>query len=565
MRPLLHWSPGQVAGWADLGLACDEEALVAESDGPAWQLWDNVNKFVCALDDADGGVVTAHNHRLTYDASTGEVHECPDGCLGGLPITRERFAALLLVASAFPPGTDIATTAFGLDSTDYETWAKRRSWDRLPDIDKEDGAEHPVDVRLEDDRRTAGWPRRGHDGRAQHTVDRDGREGYRSGKNLAPKGVFIGFDIHLATLLPEFGSPPVPHVTVSLVTAPAGSSKSAAGLAALDALNGLLQVSTVVNDRGYSHLRADTWALQLAARNIHTVFDLQSDQLGVHPGPIPGTIWVDGGLFTDALPAHLRKLGPFTLKMTKAERAALHARYDERIPYSFAYYGPADPVTGARRVRGPVLRGLLRCSNAPASLRLSRTRPRTHCPTPKKPIAGKKSEVPCGCSKSTTLQVDEHAWTKQIDVLWGTTKHAASYGRRPGIESVNADLKHNRGIHLHRGFTRVFGAAKNHALLVFAVVGVNVRHLRDWHARHLRRDPWMAAIGDTSDPDWAAVHAHRKRKPRHMALHERMRLGMVVKSPISARRNRRPKGANPTSSEPGTKVESSRSGPPPPG
>ncbi|MCZ4557912.1 hypothetical protein O4215_20325 [Rhodococcus maanshanensis] len=46
----------------------------------------------------------------------------------------------------------------------------------------------------------------------------------------------------------------------------------------------------------------------------------------------------------------------------------------------------------------------------------------------------------------------------------GTLAWEASYHRRPGIESVFADLKQNR-LHVHRGYFRGFGISR-YTLLV---------------------------------------------------------------------------------------------------
>ncbi|WP_444663591.1 hypothetical protein ACT17Q_15635 [Cellulomonas sp. CW35] len=72
-------------------------------------------------------------------------------------------------------------------------------------------------------------------------------------------------------------------------------------------------------------------------------------------------------------------------------------------------------------------------------------------------------------------------------------------GQRSGVEHINAEIKHNRGVKIVRNFTRVLGALKNHILLTFALIGANVRMLRDWHICRSMPDPWMELIGDTDD------------------------------------------------------------------
>ncbi|GAA3817006.1 hypothetical protein [Cellulomonas soli] len=493
------------------------------------QLWDNLDHFSTAMD-ADH-VVSAHNHDLVASTKTGEVEDCPTGCTGGRPITRELFAALLLHASSFPGGMTINTTVFALDSTDKETWAARQSWDKLPDIDQSAGAVRPEDegekVNSQDTFRTPGWPRLGYDGRAQHTVDLDAREGYRSGKNMRRKEVYIGFDEHIVTQVPEFGAGEIPHTALSLVTAPAGSDKAAAGILAVEALRAVgYDVQELLSDRGYTYLDAGKWANALRARDITQTFDLHKNQRGVRPGPIMGSIWVDGTLFTDAMPKHLRELPGFKLGLSTAEIIKLQGKYDQRIPYAFAPFGDVNTDRGTQRWRGPALRRLVRCVNDPESMRLGYDRPTTTCkPASVDPVTGKRV-VPCGCSRTVTVSLDEYARERQ-PLQFGTTIWHASYGRRSAIEALNSELRTHRGMNFRRDWCRVRGAARTHALVTFGLVGVNVRMLRDWYTTRGQADPWMVAIGDTTDPDFAAVHARRTAQPRGTSLHVRVTTGDI--------------------------------------
>lgn len=486
------------------------------------QLWDNLDHLTTALD--AGRVVTAHCHPLEVVRSTGELLDCPVACTGGRAITREVFASLLLNASAFPDGSACDTGVFAIDSTDKEAWAARRSWDRKPDVDTSSGAVRPEDegekVTSAETFSTPGWPRVGSDGRAQHTVDACAREGYRSGKNLRAKEVFCGYDVHIATPVPEFGSTPLPHTALAVVTAPAGSDKAAAGLLTLDALVAAGRVvREVLSDRGYTYLTAEKWATQLRARGIEQTLDLVKNQRGVRPGPVEHSIWVDGGLFSTALPERLRTLPGFSLNMTTEDKVRLTALYDERIAYAFAPFGDVDD-TGGQRYRGPALRGLVRCPNNPVSWRKGYDRPTLHCEPARVDARGKKV-VTCGCSRTVTVPFDLLARERQA-LLFGTTQWVASYGRRSAIESLNSELRTHRGMNFSRSWCRVRGAARNHALIAFGLIGVNVRKLRDWYTTRKQRDPWLVAIGDDTDPDFEAENAHRVRRPRRRALHERL-------------------------------------------
>ena len=463
----------------------------------------------------DGIVQTAHGHTW-LDRKTGELLPCPPGCTGGQALGPDEFAAALLKASA--AGVP-HTTSFALDSTDYETAAARRSWRKRPDV--VDEADAPDKASSTDDFATREFPVLGTDGRLQHSLDPDARGGYRSGKGLRPKETFLGYDLHITVPVPEPGAPPLPHVALGLVTAPAGAGKAEAGLRAVDALASTgTPVGTLLADRGYTYRKPEAWALHLVGRGITSIHDLHTQQLGVHPGPRPHTIWVDGSLYTSALPEHLRHLGGFSIGMTDQEKYDLQAKYEQRRPYQLDAV-PHGDRTGTMRFRGPALKKRLRCPNTPESMRAPYSVPTTSCPPrPPRDKDGKQSPPACGCGVTVVVDAEEQAWTRQR-APFGTTEWAALYGRRSGVEHFNAEIKHNRGVRIVRGFTRVHGAVKNHILLTFALIGANVRLLRDWHICRSAPDPWMGLIGDTDDPDWTTTHAQiKKRQKRKRALHE---------------------------------------------
>jgi hypothetical protein len=133
---------------------------------------------------------------------------------------------------------------------------------------------------------------------------------------------------------------------------------------------------------------------------------------------------------------------------------------------------------------------------------------------------GKRGEPVSGCGITVVVDAEEQAWTRQR-TPFGSSEWAALYGRRSSVEHINAEIKHNRGVKIVRHFTRVRGAIKNHILLTFALIGTNVRMLRDWHICRSVPDPWMELIGDADDPDWAVEHTRVKtRRKRKRAFHE---------------------------------------------
>lgn len=339
-----------------------------------------------------------------------------------------------------------------IDSTDGEAYARRRSHGRIADRDAPSNE--------------PGFPRLGADGRLRHTIDPDATTGYRSGKNLLPKSTFNGWDIHLATPVSEMGEESMAPLVTGVVLAPAGSYKADAGIALIDALTACWsRPATVLVDRGYSYLDSAAWALPLANRDIAQVFDLHTNQRLVRPGPIPGTIWVDGGLFSDALPESLRRLPPYTLKMTATDRALLAQRYDQRIPYAFSTQGRPNAQRATQRYRGPALASKVRCPNVPTSMRLDpSTRPTTAC-----------APSACACGTTVTLGPQDELGTRQR-ALWGTTAWKASYGRRSGVESANASARWHHG-RLDRGSVRLKGTTRTAIAYSFILAANNVRVL----------------------------------------------------------------------------------------
>ncbi|OLT19010.1 hypothetical protein BJF80_13205 [Serinicoccus sp. CUA-874] len=356
-----------------------------------------------------------------------------------------------------------------LDSTDYEAWSRRRSWASHMRADDAPGSLPEPDFEPPKKRAVnePGWPKPGHDGRLQHTVDPDARDGYRSGKNLARKGIFSGWDVHLATHIPEHGGQAEAALTQAVCLAPAGSYKAAAGVEVVDSLvRAGMAPETLLVDRGYSYAKQDAWALPLVERDVEQVFDLHPSQRGTRPGPINGTIWVDGGLFLDHLPKDLRDLPGYSLGMTATAKAQLAQTYDRRQPWAFTPMGGPHPERGTQRFRGPALAGRVRCVNISRSMRLNpASKPTTSC---------RKGET-CACGRTLTLAREEMAQLRQRD-LFGTTAWRASYGRRGGVESLNASLSEHHG-HLRRGSTRVLGTHRTGILLGFILAATNVRIL----------------------------------------------------------------------------------------
>lgn len=371
-----------------------------------------------------------------------------------------------LLAGSLPAGYDQHAHCVAIDSTDYETFARRRSWASRIDADPDAlPVEEPKTGRPRFTNEP-GWPRIGADKRRQHTVDPDARDGYRSGHNAQPGGVFCGYDLHLAVTCPDRHGQTAPLAILGMALDPAGDHKGRAGIGLIDTLrkpsNPAIpqKISEVLADRGYSYCKPHTWIQPLWARGIEPISDLHKNQRGTRPGPITGTVLIDGAIYSDAIPDHLRDLPGFPLGMRKRAKAQLHEQYDQRAQWAFTPHGKRQ-ATGRQRLKGPAVDRRVRCCNYPPSMRLPLDRPTTSC----------QPGVPCACGRTVTIDRDFYPGTQQR-LVWGGTTWAQSYHRRNRVESANAELKHHRQA-FRRGFTRVVGKTKTALLIAFAIVGVN--------------------------------------------------------------------------------------------
>ncbi len=353
-----------------------------------------------------------------------------------------------------------------------------------------------------------GWPLVGEDGRPQNSPDSQARDGYRSGHNGRAGDVYVGFELHLATQIPDVGGQPVPHLITGLTLTPAGSHRGHAAVRTVDGLTSTgYAITDLCADHGYSFCLADTFVLPMWARNIEVWSDLHPAQRGPRPGPIPGTVWIDGTLFGEALPQSMRDLTPPGQFATIDQAQESQAAFDRRRAFAFTPLTKRDK-DGYQRFKGPALAGLVRCVNLPRSMRLSHTRPTTAC----------SQGWECACSKTVTIGPDKSARERQPQP-WGTSDWAAAYHRRSAIESANAEAKTHR-LDIGRGFIRVFGTVRNTLLVAFAFAGMNVRMIQDWHAGRRLADPWAVYLSETDLGDGGGIIKETRTRRRTGTLTE---------------------------------------------
>lgn len=352
------------------------------------------------------------------------------------------------------------------DSTDYESWGRIRAfWNSTNDAaptNHEDSEAPPADSTAT--RRSRSWPVLCDDGRLQRTADPDARDGHRSARNNRSAGAFVGYDLTLLVNTRPLGHPdPLPGFIAGANLTSAGSHHAKAALEVVQRL--VKQGQTILDvaaDRAYNMARTEFWTTPLRRLGIDPIFDLASTQRGVGIGPVPGTLVIDGTVFTTAIPERLRKLPHPTFDMTSDERSELAHKYDERMV--FAYKPMTTPGdNGKTRYRGPVrpdvVNNPIRCPNHPHSMRAPQDRFTTDC-------SGGK----CGCSGTFTRDNDFMPNIRQR-TPYGTTAWNADYHRRNAVESANSNLR--RDYSFDRGYTRVFGRIKNAVLLGFLIFAHN--------------------------------------------------------------------------------------------
>lgn len=277
-----------------------------------------------------------------------------------LPFTLNTLATDIITASI--PEQIRPTTAFAIDGTDIETWSNSyKAYNR----------------------RAAGAPASDPDAGTGHRTPSQGQE-----------ELFFGHMAHLATDLPEFGytGDHVPLIR-ALVMAPNNEGvTSRAGIDLVDEIRAFTPVEHVIADRGYTYATADKWAAPLSERGIHQTLDLYPKQTGPQPGPanLPGTEFIDGGLFSTGMPDRLHRIKRIPRFQGVAGHLEQVALFDERARYAFRrvsenkdlWYGPAFP--GRERVR---------CRNWPASMGKLEL-PMTNC----------EPDKPCSCGARKTVR-----------------------------------------------------------------------------------------------------------------------------------------------------------------
>jgi len=138
------------------------------------------------------------------------------------------------------------------------------------------------------------------------------------------------------------------------------------------------------------------------------------------------------------------------------------------------------------------------------------------------PLSGCTPGEPCGCGLTVPVHRHEYQVVRQ-HLPWQSTVWFDSYGRRVGIESLNASIRGHRA-NINRGYIRVvglapvttllaFGLAPVTTLLVFGLAGMNTRILNAWYTSRGLPEPWATFLAEPSD-ERVPQREHRRYRPK---------------------------------------------------
>lgn len=415
------------------------------------------------------GVSVDHDHTVWVNADTGEIDPCPTSC-PALALTPEQIHSTIVQAGL--PTTFPRTPAVAIDGTDVESYYAAYPHDAL----------HP-------------------DGRI--CADREARWAKRTATNRRPTEFYVGFELHLATYIADEGTGnEVPLLCAGMALRPGVTDRIGAALALVDAVMSHGDVTEALFDRGYTMATGEHFARPLRNRGVEVVFDLHSSQRGTRPGPVPGTLWIDGSLYSAAIPTNLRQLEPPRIGQTSGDNARVRELFDAREPFRFTRHSRRNDALGTQRYKGPALAGHVRCPNTPASMRRSQDIPTTTC-TP---------GSACGCGITLTVPDTLHERDRQR-LPWQSTAWASSYHRRNRIESLNSKIRvHDANV--NHGFIRVRGLNPTALLLAFTLAAYNARELYRWHVAAGINEPWQSYLGEPIDDRPIGYTTRSRTKPR---------------------------------------------------
>ena len=356
----------------------------------------------------------------------------------GAPSGALQSACDVLLEASIPAAHKNSSAALAGDWTDAETWSRP--------------------------------PRHG----AIECADPEAAWGHRNSNLPGPKGeMFFGYYLSLAVMTREENRPPVPELVRRMTLAGCDHDPVRQLAAALLRMAGDgIPLGDVIDDSGYAHRDAQTWAVPLRNASAQLVQDLHPHDRGPK-GTHDGAIIANGNLYCPQTPRTLLELSPLP-PGAAGEQVAAHDQQTAELARHKLGRHAADDADGYHRVICPAAMGKIRCPLRPASMLLSRDRPEILTP-PQHPPA-------CCTQQTITVPPDVAAKTRQKHD-YPSADWRRSYTRRTSAERANSTIKDTATNNIARGWCRLLGLTPLTLWLTCALVVRNQRILTAWDTR----------------------------------------------------------------------------------
>ncbi|MGH9298185.1 MAG: hypothetical protein ACRDZP_09475 [Acidimicrobiales bacterium] len=350
-----------------------------------------------------------------------------------------------LVEASIPDAYRSASSSLAVDWTDHETWSR---------------------------------PRRRED--PQPANDPDASFGHA--KRNAPGAkdyLFFGYYAGVATMVNDEGGPVVPElIRRAFLHAPRvdPAAQMASRLRTLGE-SGVI-VGDVLADCGYSSREPVGFARPVRRAGGRLVMDLHPQDRG-QKGTFEGALLVNGGCYCPATPGPLLSLGPLP-RAASSEDKERHARSCRQLDeYRFAPLTRSDE-DGYVRMLCPAVAGKLRCPLRPDSMTASLERTT---------VLRVPEGIPERCCVQKTISIPPQVNEKTRQAYpYPSEAHAVSYARRTAAERAFASLADPSRGGVRRGWSRLFGLAKNSVMYALMVVVRNVRITESFERRRAEEE-----------------------------------------------------------------------------
>jgi hypothetical protein len=354
-----------------------------------------------------------------------------------------------LIEASIPAGYKEATSAYAVDWTDVESFAR-------PPL-----------------------------GEGAHSADPEASWGHRRGDGPGQRHeLFYGLYLQLATMVREDAGGAVPELVRRLSATSCHVDPPPAFVPVLEHMVAAgVALGDVLNDSGYSNRIPTHWALPLRALGADLVMDLHPADRG-KGGTHQGAICFNGALYCPSTPSGLFDLEPLARGASTEEITAHDTRSAELDRYRFAVL-TSDDADGYHRVMCPAAAGKVRCPARTDSMALSHARPEILSPPEHPPL--------CCTQVSITVPPSVNAKTRQKHP-YPSQAHRLSYGRRSAAERSNSTVKDPASNDISRGWCRLMGLTSMTLMLTCLFVVRNQRVLASFEAR-VAEDQRRQALG----------------------------------------------------------------------